>query len=360
MPPPGLNRAWATLLTRSSYLPGVLTLAYTLLKHNTSYPIVVLVTPSLPASSLRALELESAHNPLIRVHPISPLLPPSHHKTTLIAARFEDTWTKLRVFELTSYDAVIFLDADIAIFRNMDAAFDTPLPSPSWLAATHICACNLDHDAWAPPDWTASSCAYTPLRHPSALSAPTPVPHSSDRQAKPTHAMLNGGMFLFHPSAALWDSLLAAFTASPHLSAYQFPDQDFLAAFFRDRWRPLPWRYNALKTMRYWHETIWRDGEVCALHYIVDKPWARRIARDGVAGHLGRDGVTHGWWWEIWEGWRQERRGGEELLAIVAEVVAPPLDEEGEERQRRENRERGLPVPVPDHPGMVRDGVGRE
>ena len=50
------------------------------------------------------------------------------------------------------------------------------------------------------------------------------------------------------------------------------------------------WQYNALKTMRYWHENLWRDGEVRALHYIVDKPWERRIASDGVAGHLGRDG----------------------------------------------------------------------
>ena len=113
--------------------------------------------------------------------------------------------------------------------------------------------------------------------------------------------------------------------------------------------------------MRYWHERMWRDGEVAALHYIVDKPWERRVASDGVAGHLGRDGETHTWWWGIWEGWREGREGEEELLGVVDRLVAAPLDEEADRRQCGENREKGLPVAIPDHPGMgegeVRDEV---
>ena len=113
--------------------------------------------------------------------------------------------------------------------------------------------------------------------------------------------------------------------------------------------------------MRYWHENIWRDEEVRALHYIVDKPWQRRIARDGIAGHLGRDGVTHGWWWDIWEEWVRGRQGeGEgdgELVGIMEGVVAGGLDEEGERRQVEEDGEKGWPVPVPEHPGqVVREG----
>ena len=95
------------------------------------------------------------------------------------------------------------------------------------------------------------------------------------------------------------------------------------------------------------------------LHYIVDKPWERRIAGDGIAGHLGRDGVTHGWWWDVWEEWLRARReeGDEELVGIVDGVVAPGLDEEGERRQVEEDRERGWPLEVPEHPGqVVREG----
>lgn len=109
--------------------------------------------------------------------------------------------------------------------------------------------------------------------------------------------------------------------------------------------------------MRYWHENIWRDEEVRALHYIVDKPWERRIARDGIAGHLGRDGVTHGWWWEVWGEWVEGRRGDGELVGIMEAVVAKPLDEEGEKRQLDGNKEHGWPLPVPEHPGqVVREG----
>ena len=111
--------------------------------------------------------------------------------------------------------------------------------------------------------------------------------------------------------------------------------------------------------MRYWHENLWRDGEVRALHYIVDKPWERRIASDGVAGHLGRDGITHGWWWDVWEEWRARRAMEEELLRIVEGLVAGPLDKEAEGRQCEENRKKGLPLPVPSHPGMVEGAIWR-
>ena len=110
--------------------------------------------------------------------------------------------------------------------------------------------------------------------------------------------------------------------------------------------------------MRYWHENVWRDDEVCALHYIVDKPWERRIAKgDGVAGHLGRDGTTHGWWWRLWEEWRSKRATEKELLEIMDGEVAAELDEEGDKRQCEENKKNALPIPVPEHPGMIQEAV---
>ena len=150
--------------------------------------------------------------------------------------------------------------------------------------------------------------------------------------------------------------MLNHFSTSDKLSTYQFPDQDFLADFFADRCMSVGWQYNALKTMRNWHENIWRDEEVRGLHYIVDKPWERRVASDRIGGYLGRDGVTHGWWWDIWEEWRAKRGG--ELAEIVDELVAKPLDEEGDRRQREENKKKGFPVPIPPHPGVVMKGNG--
>lgn len=355
------KRCWVTLVTKASYLPGVIILAYSLFLQESKYPLIVLVTPSLPESSLYALESEAVHNPILKIRQIEHLVLPRSQKTTLIAQRFEDTWTKLRAFELTFYDTCIFLDGDIAIYKNVDELFDLQLPSHDWIAACHSCVCNLDHDSWAAPNWTQRNCAYTPLSHPSALQAATPTPKNEGPPN--THALLNGGVFIFHPSPDLWRRILDHFNQSPTLSTFMFPDQDFLADFFVHKWIPLSWKYNAIKTMRQWHPNIWRDQEVKSLHYIVDKPWTRRVASDGIAGHLGRDGVTHSWWWDLYQGWRDQRGhhyeknndllqipdGSQEVevVKILDGLVAPELHGEADAKQCAENRKKGFPVPIP-------------
>lgn len=322
--------AYCTLITRSSYLAGVIVLAHTLKKYNTAYPLIVLYTDTLPDNSVRALELEASKINIIP-HRVSALIPRENIHVHLIAERFADTWTKLRVFQLheLSYTTLCYLDADMILRKNMDAVFETQLPGTDWIAANHACVCNLDKDAWAPEDWTAENCAYTPLSHPTALTDPTPVTKSS----RPTHHLLNSGMFLFSPSTELWDNMIAFFNTTPLLSEFKFPDQDFLAEFFTGRWMSVGWQYNALKTMRYWHTNIWRDDEVVCLHYIVDKPWTKRVGDDGVAGYLGRDGVTHTWWWQEYEEWKNSRENGEdtEVLGLVGKYAAKPAGEEGEE-----------------------------
>ena len=340
-----LRHSWVTLLTRSSYLPGVIILAHSLASHKSMFPLVVLITPSLPASSVRSLELESELNPLLKIHPIEPLLLPDSQKSALVASRFADTWTKLRAFELTSYDVCVFLDADITIYKNMDEIFSTSLPGDDWIAANHACVCNLDHDSWAPANWKRENCAYTPLQHPSALEKGTSIPSSS--VPPDTYALLNGGLFLYHPSDELWRAIHNEFLTSSELSSYQFPDQDFLASFFCHRWLPLPWKYNALKTMKQWHTNIWRDNEVKAIHYIVDKPWEKRLASDGIGGHLGRDGETHKWWWGVWDEWRGQRH--QALTQILDEGVAKPLDEEADCKQCEDNRRSGFPISMPSY-----------
>jgi inositol 3-alpha-galactosyltransferase len=122
----GHNYAYCTLITRSSYLAGVLILAHTLAKYKSSYPLIVLYTDTLPASSVRALELEAPHSNLI-LHHVEALLPRENVHVHLIAERFADTWTKLRVFELyklDNYDKICYLDADMILRRNMDHIFD--------------------------------------------------------------------------------------------------------------------------------------------------------------------------------------------------------------------------------------------
>ena len=98
------------------------------------------------------------------------------------------------------------------------------------------------------------------------------------------------------------------------------------------------------------------------MHYIVDKPWERRIASDGVAGHLGRDGITHGWWWKVWEDWRRsvaagEEMGSGELLSIMDRLVAKSLDSKGDRKQCEENKGKVLPISVPEHPCQISGAI---
>ncbi len=191
------------------------------------------------------------------------------------------------------------------VFRNMDELFELSLPGKHWIAANHCCVCNLDKDEWAPRDWVKENCAYTRLAHPDCLDNPAPVPQNGEGPR--THALLNSGLFICAPHEQLWNDLLHFLEISPLVKHFMFPDQDFLAEFFRGRWKSVGYQYNALKTMRYWHPEMWRDDEVKNLHYIVDKPWTKRVGLDGVAGYLGKDGETHKWWWVEYEQWEAER-----------------------------------------------------
>lgn len=86
------KRAYVTLITRSSYLPGVVILAHTLRKHHSPYPLVVFYTvPTLDESAVEALGIESRRLNLV-LKPIDALSPRRELKLKRIAERFDDTW----------------------------------------------------------------------------------------------------------------------------------------------------------------------------------------------------------------------------------------------------------------------------
>lgn len=106
---------------------------------------------------------------------------------------------------------------------------------------------------------------------------------------------------------------------SPLVSTFSFPDQDFLAEFYKGRWKPIGWQYNAIKTGRYEHPEMWRDEEVRNLHFIVKKPWNTGRLKGGV------DEVTHGWWWDEFERWKHEmaKNGENESVRVVMQYMSP-------------------------------------
>ncbi|KAK8865836.1 hypothetical protein IAR55_000984 [Kwoniella newhampshirensis] len=268
-PSPVGKRAWVTLVTNPTYLAGLLALHRTLISVS-SYPLVVMTTPTLPLSSQALI---SSYGIQVRLVPhLAPSSEQNHPGFDPSFVRFADTWTKLRAFGLTEFDKIILIDVDMIFLRGMDELFDMELPGQDWIAAAPACVCNpfkLEH---YPRDWIPANCSF---RHQSTLSTLSSPPTPSSSSPRTAH-LLNGGLVVLHPSISTFDTILDHLNNSPQIPNYKFPDQDLLAEVFQGRWKPLPWWCNALKTLRSVHKPIWKDGEVRLIHYILDKPWNKR------------------------------------------------------------------------------------
>jgi len=105
---------------------------------------------------------------------------------------------------------------------------------------------------------------------------------------------MNGGLQVVNPSKAVYDLILNHMESDAAIDM-EFADQSLLSDLFRGCWVPLPYTYNALKTLRWKgvHAEIWRDDEVKNIHYILSpKPWDE-MDKDG--NSTSKD-ETFAWW----------------------------------------------------------------
>jgi len=105
---------------------------------------------------------------------------------------------------------------------------------------------------------------------------------------------MNGGLQVVNPSKAVYNLILAHMESDAAIDM-DFADQSLLSELFRGCWVPLPYIYNALKTLRWQgvHEPIWRDDKVKNVHYILaPKPWDEM---DAEGRNISKD-PTHAWW----------------------------------------------------------------
>lgn len=167
---------------------------------------------------------------------------------------------------------------------------------------------------------TPENCAYTPLMHPACLSSAIKITPSSPR----THHLLNSGLVVLKPSPESAKLVSAVLEGEPELvSRFTFADQDLFAHVFRNLWKPLPYTYNALKTLRKTHSPIWRDEDVRCVHYILKKPWAKRPPPPGEEEESGFDELNR-WWWADFDkvvGTFEGHSGKELILSHVGQWV---------------------------------------
>lgn len=217
--------------------------------------------------------------------------------------RFHDCWTKLTPFSLTQYARVVQLDSDMLVLLNMDELMDMELDDPAVsetgdattskrvFAAGHACVCNPLKKPHYPANWIPEHCAFT-SQHGSPDAAQT---DGADPAVGPL-GFMNGGLQVVNPSTVLYDQILTHMEADA--ANMDFADQSLLSDLYRGRWVPLPYVYNALKTLR-WpgvHDAIWRDNRVKNIHYILSpKPWDE-IDDQGV--WRGTE-ESHKWWIDL-------------------------------------------------------------
>ena len=122
---PARRRAWATLLTNKAYAPGVRALHNSIVKVDSDFELVVMVTNGVPAGVCDDLRAHGCK--LVEV----PWLPPPPGAAKYAAPQFTECWTKLRAWEL-DFEVVVLLDADMVVVRNMDELLtDVSLPMPT-------------------------------------------------------------------------------------------------------------------------------------------------------------------------------------------------------------------------------------
>lgn len=269
-------KAWATLLTQPNYLMGVRTLRASLARTGSDYPLVVMVTEAIDPESRRLLEGDGC---LLRE--VEPIRPTGGLNDRYANARFAEVWTKLAVWRLTEFARVVFLDADMLAVQNMDELFTLEL-AEDHIAACHACRCNPNRIASYPPSWTPDNCFYTHGRG---------VEHTSSAEMMDDY--LNAGLLVLQPDESVFADLMRKLSEVEDLSGYPFAEQDFLNEHFDRRWQPLPYVYNALKTLPFQHPALWDDAAVKNIHYIIDKPWQQPLDPED------RYYALNQLWWEV-------------------------------------------------------------
>lgn len=268
--------AWVTLLTQPDYLPGVEVLQRSLRASGSPWPLVVMVTENIDAITRQHLWAQECE-----VYDVPVIGPDPALADRYANARFADVWSKLAVWTLTEYQRVVFLDADMLVVQNMDEVFELPLAEGS-IAACHACRCNPNQIASYPANWRPENCYYSWCEDPQMNANP---PTSVDNY-------LNGGFLVLTPDNAVYQQMVARLAAKEDISSWVFAEQDFLNEVFRDRWLPLHYGYNALKTLPRQHPKMWDFSLVKNIHYIIDKPWDKYPQPGDINYEL------HRLWWE--------------------------------------------------------------
>ncbi|KAJ4956141.1 hypothetical protein NE237_012924 [Protea cynaroides] len=270
------SRAYLTFLAgNGDYIKGVVGLAKGLRKVKSAYPLVVAVLPDVPQDHRQILQSQGCI-----VREIEPVYPPEN-QTEYAMAYYVINYSKLRVWGFVEYSKMVYLDADIQVFDNIDHLFDLP---NGYFYAVMDCFCE---KTWShTPQFKIGYCQQCPDR------VKWPV-----EMGQPPALYFNAGMFVFEPSLSTCDDLLKTLEVTPPTP---FAEQDYLNMFFKDIYRPIPPVYNLVLAMLWRHPENVELDKVKAVHYCAagSKPWRYT----GKEENMDREDIKMlvEKWWEIY------------------------------------------------------------
>ncbi|KAH7849254.1 hypothetical protein Vadar_015286 [Vaccinium darrowii] len=247
---PNKREAYATVLHSSeAYVCGAITLAQSLLQSGTNRDLILLLDASISLPKQSAL---TASGWQIRL--ITRIRNPKAEKNSYN----EYNYSKFRLWQLTDYDKIIFIDADIIILRNLDFLFNFP----------QISAVGNDN------------------------------------------SIFNSGIMVIEPSNCTFEFFM---NRTNDVVSYNGGDQGFLNEVFV-WWHRLPRRVNYLKN--FWANTSGEANmknqmfgsdppKLYSIHYLGLKPW--QCYRDYDCNwdiakqRVYASDVAHQRWWKVYD-----------------------------------------------------------
>ncbi|XP_020549785.1 putative UDP-glucuronate:xylan alpha-glucuronosyltransferase 5 [Sesamum indicum] len=213
------KEAYVSVLHSSEdYVCGAIALAQSIIRSNSTKDLILLVDDSISTKSLQGLKAAGW-----KIKHITRIRSPHARSETYN----EWNYSKLRIWQLTEYSKLIFIDSDFIVLRNTDEFFIYP-----------------------------------------QLSA-----------AGNSRYVFNSGFMLVEPSNCTFETLMRQ---RIKVASYNGGDQGFLNEMFM-WWHRWPTKLNFLKDFNLlpnysMHELIPQD--VYALHYLGFKPWMCRQDQD--------------------------------------------------------------------------------
>lgn len=236
--PPSARHAYVTLVTNRDYAVGAAALLRSLRRTGTQADLVVLATPGVEDADLDLLTPFLPRIGRCERLPTSGAFNERHERGRLhTAAPFTkggkpvfhtplDNFVKLRLWQLTEYERVVFIDADALVLKNCDKLFGYP----------EFCA------------------------------APNVYETLAD-----FHRM-NSGVFTAAPNEATFGQMMDRLDAPE--AFWRRTDQTFLEDFFPD-WHGLPVFYNMLQYVWFNMPDLWDWRDIHILHFQYEKPWEK-------------------------------------------------------------------------------------